>query len=190
MKRCPKCNRTYKTDTQKFCTHDGGILEGIDMGHETIRLDSSQPDADVPTKEISGELLTEVTGEFDPYKTVMSRPEGTVADEFDPFKTVMSHPDGTVADQPRDARNIPPRSTILKPTAQPPSVPPPGSAQVSQSPPESSVPPPSTPQLTQRLIDSGPITSSAPLPQPQVARSAPRPPAAPPAKRKSRFPWC
>lgn len=26
MLRCPKCNRTYTTDSQKFCTHDGGRL--------------------------------------------------------------------------------------------------------------------------------------------------------------------
>jgi hypothetical protein len=27
MQRCPKCNRTYQDDKQKFCTHDGGRLE-------------------------------------------------------------------------------------------------------------------------------------------------------------------
>ena len=26
MKRCPKCNRNYPTNTQRFCTHDGGML--------------------------------------------------------------------------------------------------------------------------------------------------------------------
>jgi hypothetical protein len=26
MKRCPKCNRTYPDDNQKFCTFDGGLL--------------------------------------------------------------------------------------------------------------------------------------------------------------------
>jgi flagellar basal body-associated protein FliL len=28
MKRCPKCNRTYPDDNQKFCTVDGGLLIG------------------------------------------------------------------------------------------------------------------------------------------------------------------
>lgn len=27
MKRCPKCNRTFAEDNQKFCTFDGGLLE-------------------------------------------------------------------------------------------------------------------------------------------------------------------
>ncbi len=29
MKRCPKCNRTYPDDNQKFCTVDGGRLESV-----------------------------------------------------------------------------------------------------------------------------------------------------------------
>ena len=30
MKRCPKCNRTYPDDNQKFCTLDGGLLIAAD----------------------------------------------------------------------------------------------------------------------------------------------------------------
>jgi hypothetical protein len=30
MKRCPKCNRTFPDDNQKFCTIDGGLLVGAD----------------------------------------------------------------------------------------------------------------------------------------------------------------
>ena len=26
MKSCPKCNRTFPDETQKFCTFDGGLL--------------------------------------------------------------------------------------------------------------------------------------------------------------------
>ena len=26
MKRCPKCNRTFPEEAQKFCTVDGGLL--------------------------------------------------------------------------------------------------------------------------------------------------------------------
>src|ERR1044071_5416705 len=51
MQRCPKCNRTYQDDKQKFCTHDGGRLEhydpplneaptSFDLG-ATMRTDSS-----------------------------------------------------------------------------------------------------------------------------------------------------
>lgn len=30
MLRCPKCSRTYETDAQKFCTHDGGRLVPVE----------------------------------------------------------------------------------------------------------------------------------------------------------------
>ena len=79
MKRCPKCNRTYTTNTQKFCTHDGGVLEEVNVGQETIRIESSQLDDDFPTKPISRELVSETTAEFDPFKTVLARPGGTVS---------------------------------------------------------------------------------------------------------------
>jgi hypothetical protein len=200
MKRCPKCNRTFTTDTQKFCTHDGGILEGVDMGPETIRLDSAELNPDVPTKEISRESVTEVTADFDPFKTVMSRPEGTVADEFDPFKTSVSRP-GTIIEKPRETQDIKPRSPMFQPTLGPPSGPLPGSDQISQAAPQTSAPPPPTPaptpppsippaQPTQRLMDSDPITASAPLPLPlpQVAHPPPQPSAVPPVKKKSRLP--
>src|SRR5256885_17048136 len=115
MKRCPKCNRTFTTDTQKFCTHDGGILEGFEMG-ETIRLDSTDLDPDVPTKEIARQSVPEAASGFDPFKTVMSRAEETVADEFDPFKTSVSRPEGTIAERPRDTQGIKTTSPMFQPT--------------------------------------------------------------------------
>jgi len=82
MKRCPKCSRTFTTNTQKFCTHDGVVLETIEAasptaGSETVRIDASDLDDDAPTKAISRELASDMLGEFDPLKTVMSRPDGT-----------------------------------------------------------------------------------------------------------------
>jgi len=205
MKRCPKCNRTFTTDTQKFCTHDGGVLEGVDMGPETIRLDSTDLDPDIPTKEISRQSVPEAASGFDPFKTVVSRSEGKVAEEFDPFKTSVSHPEGTSGVGPRDTQDIkPPASPMMQPTLQPPSGPLPDSGQVSQAPPQASAPPPPPPpaqpvippppapppipppQPTQRLMGSGPITASAPLPQ--VAQPPQPPSAAPLAKKKSKLP--
>jgi hypothetical protein len=204
MKRCPKCNRTFTTDTQKFCTHDGGVLEGVAMEPETIRLDSTDLDPDVPTKEISRQSVPEAASGFDPFKTVMSRPEEAVADEFDPFKTSVSRPEGTIAERPRDTQDIKTTSPMFQPTLNQ-SGPLPDSGQVSQTPPQSSAPPPpivpppppaapppppSTPPPlpTQRLMGSGPITASAPLPQPPIAQTPQQPSAAPPAKKKSKLP--
>src|SRR5260221_11860967 len=102
MKRCPKCSRTYTTNTQKFCTHDGVVLEGVEVGSETIRIEPASVDDDAPTKAISRAL---VTGDFDPLKTVMSRPAGTVAG------------------RPRKTHDLSPPPTPLQPT--PPTRPPP-----------------------------------------------------------------
>jgi hypothetical protein len=172
MKRCPKCNRTYTTNTQKFCTHDGGILDAVDMGQETIRLDSSQLDDDAPTKVISRELVSETTAEFDPFKTVVSRPEGTVSVG------------------PPDTQDLP-STTLYPPAAQPPA-PPAGSGQVSPASPQASAPPPPPPAAappplppplpTQRLV------GSAPLPPPTFAQAPAQPTAPPPVKKKSKLP--
>jgi len=80
MKRCPKCNRTYTHETQKFCTLDGGVLELVPASQsDTVRLNSDEfkQTLETPTKGISRELVPESSGEFDPYKTVMARPEAT-----------------------------------------------------------------------------------------------------------------
>src|SRR5712692_10101592 len=85
MKRCPKCNRAYRNDTQKFCTKDGISLvdaEVPDAGQgETIRIDSAQLNSaeldDEITKAISRDMISETTGGFDPYKTVVARPDAT-----------------------------------------------------------------------------------------------------------------
>jgi hypothetical protein len=159
MKRCPKCNRTYTTNTQKFCTHDGGVLEGVDMGQETIRIDSSQLDDDAPTKVISRELVSETTPELDPFKTVVSRPEGTVS---------VGPPDTQDLSSPS--------ATLYPPAAKPPAPEP-------TPPPPAAAPPPLPPPLpTQRLV------GSAPLPPPAFAQAPAQPTAPPPVKKKSKLP--
>jgi hypothetical protein len=173
MKRCPKCNRTYTTDTQKFCTHDGVVLEGVSVGGETVRIDSSQFDQDAPTKAISSPLVPEAPAEFDPFKTIMARPQETVASG------------------PRDTHDISSPSATSPPASQPPPVSPAGSGQISQPPPQISAQPQQPlppPQPTQRLVGSGPIAASAPLPPAPLAQSQPRQAAAPPAKKKSKMP--
>jgi hypothetical protein len=167
MKRCPKCNRTYTTDTQKFCTHDGGILVMVESPQaDTIRIDSSQLDA--PTRAISRELVPE-------------------AEKFDPYKT-------TIGQAPPTAATSEPRARItqdLTPVVPPPPpeatapLPPSDSGTLRSLPPTQSQPP----------AGSAPIATSSPLPPPSaqappasqdaltktIAASAP--------KKKSKLPW-
>jgi hypothetical protein len=165
MKRCPKCSRTFTTSTQKFCTHDGVVLETVEESAETIRIEASDLDDDTPTKAISRELVPEISGDFDPLKTVMSRPEGTVAGV------------------PRNTQDISSAPT-LQPTPRPPA------GRGSPTPPQQSSP--SAPTIA--LTGSGPIAASAPLPPPlsappsQAAAGPPQPSAAPQSKKKSKLP--
>lgn len=173
MKRCPKCSRTFTTNTQKFCTHDGVVLETLEAGpvatgSETVRIDAADLDDDAPTKAISRELASEFTGDFDPLKTVMSRPEGTFTSG------------------PRNTSDI--GSTPRAP------------GQVSPPPQEAAPPPLSSPSAPTMALGSGPIAASAPLPPPPAPPPAapvapspaaplpPQPSAPAQAKKKSRLP--
>jgi hypothetical protein len=174
MKRCPKCNRTFTTNTQKFCTHDGGILEGVDLPRQsdTIRIDPAPPNDDVPTKVISAERPTEVSPQFDPFKTVMSRPDAATVDKLNSTQSISS-----------------PVTTPI-PAGQPPSQSLPGPAQVSPPPPPPLPPAQSSPSApTMALTGTGPMIAAAvPPPPAQIAQPSTQPSAAPRAKKKSRLP--
>src|SRR2546423_15086132 len=76
MKRCPKCNRTYSTDTQKFCTHDGGLLFTIDAGlNQTVQFDSFNV-RDAVEKPTTRDLGEQKPADFDPEATI-----GTTGDD-------------------------------------------------------------------------------------------------------------
>lgn len=182
MKRCPKCNRTYSTNTQKFCTHDGGVLVIFEAAQsETIRIDSTQLD-DAPTKAISRELPSEVAGGFDPFRTIVAG--GRAADEE------------TTQVRGRVTQDIvAPAETIQPPAEQPPAnVPPSSSGQISQPPPQSSAPLPTQDQQTYAappVVDPRDTTAplQTPAPSPPQYAGAPTPPirASQPAK-KSKLP--
>ena len=135
MKRCPKCNRTFTTDTQKFCTHDGGLL--LDAGQETVRIEH-----DAPTKVISRDLISQVTGEIDPFKTIVTRPEETGG-----------------ASQ-RATHDLSPE-TVPPPAPPQPAGPPAVGSSDSVTPPPTPAAPPA-PQSASRPLSSGPIAAPAP----------------------------
>jgi hypothetical protein len=175
MKRCPKCNRTYTTNTQKFCTHDGGILVVVDTPQaDTIRIDSSQLDA--PTKAISRELVPDTAEKFDPYKTTIGQPPPASGETAEPRGRITQ--DLTPVEPPPQ----PPETSLPDPSGTLPSL------------------PPATPQPTPPApqTGSGPIATSAPLPPPATpspqfpgaAQAQPvQPLAAAGAKKKSKLPW-
>lgn len=160
MKRCPKCNRTYSTDTQKFCTHDGGLLAAVEAAVEedlgqTVKFDSSKV-RDAVHKPTTRDLSAEQAAAFDPEATVVSS------------KVI----DGTQQVKPRDTGNLEPPSQTQYYGA-PPSAPSTGPMSpsaaptvVGSAPPVPSEPLPPTPT-------SAPAQTSAPLPPTQVVSSEP-----------------
>ncbi|HEY6120832.1 MAG TPA: hypothetical protein VIV66_12800 [Pyrinomonadaceae bacterium] len=49
MKRCPKCNRTFPDENQKFCTFDGGLLIGQPSFDPNVTIRATAADVDLQT---------------------------------------------------------------------------------------------------------------------------------------------
>ncbi len=198
MKRCPSCNRTYTNDAQKFCTKDGTSLVATaptgGLG-ETVRLDSSdlkttQDDPEV-TRVISREP-SQPTGEFDPYKTIVSRPDTTA----DFSMTTGDLMPASIPPTPRPA-HVPPPSPPSPPSPPAPSGPISSPSQPLQNPSgdigqmtmASFAPPPPPPSSGQLSASLPPPPMSMPPPS-QTPASAPMPSAvaAAPPKKKSKLP--
>ncbi len=163
MKSCPKCNRTFPDEGQKFCTFDGGLL----IAPQAPPFD---PNATIRATTI------------DLNAAAAERP--TSRDLPDPNATIIENYPATVA-LPRNtgpttgpAGSAPNTSDISRPAPTPP------------PPPVAPPPPPPVEQPQQRttgeVVAPPPPATSAPLPQP--APSAPLPPQ-PVAKKKSKLPW-
>jgi hypothetical protein len=151
MKSCPKCNRTFPDEGQKFCTFDGGLL---------IAPQTFDPNATIRATSIDLNAASE-------------RP--TSRDLPDPNATMIESYPATVA-LPRNTgptgapTGAPNTADIAKPAPPPPPPPPPPPApptpsQVSQPLPQPQAPPPAPlPALPQA------VTPSAPLPAPPAAQ--------------------
>lgn len=79
MVRCPKCNRTYENDSQKFCTRDGGRLVVVETGSANFNPNATMVSGATP---------------FDPNATMVSSPSNPNVSQppFDPNATVISPP--------------------------------------------------------------------------------------------------
>src|SRR2546423_12254657 len=161
MKRCPKCNRSYQTDTQKFCTHDGGLLFAIDPSlSETVQFDSTKV-RDAVSKPTTRDLADQKPA-FDPEATVVS---GSGVDEG--TKQVSRR--NTADLEPSESTEQMSAPTIVSGPIESPQTSAPLPAPQSAAQTSAPLPSPQT---------SGPIATSAPLPyQPFAQQSRPLPPA-------------
>jgi len=170
MRRCPKCNRTYSTDTQKFCTHDGGLLFTVQQElTETVQFDSSKV-RDAVAKPTTRDLSGQQAAAFDPEATVVS----------------SGVKDGTQQVKSRDTGSLEPPSQTQYYGA-PPSQPTTGPVAPPPVTPSAPIPPQTSAPLPSPQAPSGPIP---PPPQAQAAAAAhPSQPLTPPVqKKKSKLP--
>src|ERR1041384_4739838 len=135
MKTCPKCNRTFPDEGQKFCTFDGGLL---------IAPQTFDPNATIRATTIDLNAASER-----PTSRDLPDPNATIIESY-PATVALPRNTGPTGPPP----GAPTTADITKPAPPPspppvsPPPPPPPPAQTSQP-----LPPPPAPQQT-----------SAPLP--------------------------
>src|SRR5215510_10968065 len=136
MKSCPKCNRTFPDEGQKFCTFDGGLL---------IAPQTFDPNATIRATSID-------------LKAAAERP--TSRDLPDPNATIIENYPATVALPRNTGPTTGPTGTtqntsdISRPPATPPPAPPP--------PPVAAAPPPPPPVEQQHVTAEVPVVVHTP----------------------------
>jgi hypothetical protein len=186
MLQCPKCGRTYETDTQKFCTHDGGRLTPYDRAsaptsydlNQTVRTDPFDPEETVTRMPDLGKTIASAP-------TSEIRPKETGPATVPPPPSQQTTPPPTQRPEP-PPQSPPPSPREMMPTVafnQPPPVPPPPQQQQYYAPPQSHAQPtPANPQASQEQYAQV-QQQYAPGPQQQYQH-----PSQPAAKKSSRAP--
>src|SRR6185369_122175 len=178
MKSCPKCNRTFPDEGQKFCTFDGGLLIAPQTLDPNATIRATSIDLNASSERPTSRDLP------DQYATIIDN-SATVALPRNTGPT--TGPTGTspntagISQPPPPPTSPPPVTPPPPPTAAAPPPPPPPPASEAQPPARTTgevVAPQPTPVAPE-------VVPSAPLPAP--APSAPLPP--PVAKKKSKLPW-
>ncbi|HET8783090.1 MAG TPA: hypothetical protein VFM63_11775 [Pyrinomonadaceae bacterium] len=162
MKSCPKCNRTFPDEGQKFCTFDGGLL---------IAPQTFDPNATIRATSIDLNAASER-----PTSRDLPDPNATIIESY-PATVALPRNTGPTG-APTGAPNTADISQPAPPPPPPPPVPPPPPPQETSQP----LPPPPPQQTSASQQTSAPLP---PPPQPGVT-SAPLP--APVAKKKSKVP--
>ena len=167
MKSCPKCNRTFPDEGQKFCTFDGGLL---------IAPQTFDPNATIRATSIDLNASSER-----PTSRDLPDPNATIIENY-PATVALPRNTGPTTTGPTTTQNT---ADFSQPPATPPAPPPPP-----VTPPPAAAPPPPPPpppDVTATAPPAGEVVPSAPLP----TAPAPSAPLAPPAtvQKKSKMPW-
>ncbi len=176
MKSCPKCNRTFPDEGQKFCTFDGGLLIAPQTFDPNITIRATTADVTPPAEKPTSRDLPDPNATIaDPsFASTVALPRNTAPTGPPPRTSDFGQTyDGTSSSQPTSM--IGTDQTIALSNVTPPSAP-------------SQTPPPSTPLPAQAATPPPAVTP------PQAVTPAPPPAssgasaAAAPAKKKSKLP--
>jgi hypothetical protein len=147
MKSCPKCNRTFPDEGQKFCTFDGGLLIAPQTFDPNATIRATSIDLNAPSERPTSRDLP------DPNATIIENYPATVALPRNTGPT--TGPTGTT----------PNTSDIARPPATPPPTPPPP-----PPPPVVATPPPAEPPPPPAAVSTP--APSAPLPAPVAKKKS------------------
>ena len=170
MKTCPKCNRTFPDEGQKFCTFDGGLLiapQNFDP-NATMRATSIDLNA-ASERPTSRDLPDQNATIIENYPATVALPRNTGPTGQ---TTTVSGPD--TADFTKPAPPPPPPAYVPPATPAPPPPPTPAGPPAETS---SSVTGPVAPTVATSAPAASGQAPSAPLPQPAAAQ------------KKSKMPW-
>ncbi|MBD0370506.1 MAG: hypothetical protein ICV60_06695 [Pyrinomonadaceae bacterium] len=179
MQRCPKCNRTYQDDSQKFCTFDGGRLMVDTEAPTTFDLGPA-PQTDPLGATVMGPAP-------DLNKTVAGTPPPLTSEIPPPAQTGPTPPSAAPpwqgAPQPTAPQQPPPPQAPTGPTTTSPLGAPPAGASQSSAPLASSGGLSQAP--TAPVSQSGPV-ATGPQPPSGALGAGPAVAAAAPPKKSSR----
>ena len=166
MKTCPKCNRTFPDEGQKFCTFDGGLLIAPQTFDPNATIRATSIDLNAASERPTSRDLPAGQELADPNATIIESYPATVALPRTTGPT--GRPTSVGADTADFGKPAEP------PAAAPPPPPPP--------PPTQAIPPPPPPPTEAAVspAPTGAVSQPAPLTQ------LPPPPA---AAKKSKAPW-
>src|SRR6185369_6070890 len=178
MKTCPKCNRTFPDEGQKFCTFDGGLLIAPQTFDPNATIRATSIDLNAPSERPTSRDLP------DPNATMVENYPATVALPRNTGPT--GYPTTTGApDTAEFPAQQPPAAPPQPPAAAPPPPPPPPPSTAAAAPPP---PPPAEYVAPAAPAPVAPVAPAQTGPAVEQARmSAPLPP--PVAKKKSKLPW-
>src|SRR5215813_10273148 len=161
MKSCPKCNRTFPDEGQKFCTFDGGLL---------IAPQTFDPNATIRATSIDLNAASERPTSRDlPAGHDLPDPNATIAESY-PATVALPRNTGPTGQPTTTSPDTADFNQPAAPPPPPPAPPAPPVEQVAPPAPAPSAPIPSAPAPIPPTGTTGPVVqpqaSSAPLPPP------------------------